>query len=81
MHTFNLSPQSEDTFIYQKATQKNCIVVTIDDDFKKLVRTSEAGVIIAPPDLSVEQMEEELLKFIKGKSPENLRGKFTKIDH
>ena len=80
VHTLKLSPQAEDKDIYQKATQKNCCVVTIDEDFKKLVKPGKAGAIIAPPDLSVEQMETVLMKFISGKNPEDLIGKFEKIE-
>ena len=80
-YTLGLSREAEDAFIYQKATQEDCIVVTIDDDFKKLTKPNRAGVIIAPADLSVIEMEKSLLEFIKGKSPDDLRGKCQKISH
>jgi predicted nuclease of predicted toxin-antitoxin system len=79
VYTLNMPRTSEDKFIYQKATKANCIVVTIDDDFKKLAKPRHAGVIIVPPDLSVKQLEESILKFIKGKNPDNYIGKSTKI--
>lgn len=80
VYTLNLSRQAEDKFIYQKATQENCCVVTIDEDFKRLVKSRQAEAIIVPPDLSVEQMEAVLIKFISGRNPEDLVGKFKKIE-
>ncbi len=71
---------SEDEFIYQKATQENCLVVTIDEDFKKLRKQKQAGVIIVPSDLSVRQIEEALLWFVKDKNPNDYIGKVTRIE-
>lgn len=78
VYTLHMSRQTEDKHIYQKATQENCCVVTIDGDFKKLVKPKGAGVIMIPPDLSVKQIEEMLLKFISKKSPEDIKGKVEK---
>lgn len=80
VHTLKLSAQAEDKDIYQKATQNNCCVVTIDEDFKKLVKPKKAGVILVPADLSVIQMEAVLVKFISGKNPEDFIGKWEKIE-
>ncbi len=78
-HTLRLSPTTEDKDIYQKATEEKRHVVTIDDDFKKLVKPKKAGVIIIPSELSNEDIEKELLKFISGKNPEDSYGKVVKI--
>lgn len=79
VYTFDLSRQTEDKYIYQKATQENCCVVTIDNDFKNLVKPKSAGVIMIPPDLSVRQIEKIILKFISINTPESIVGKVIKL--
>ena len=79
VYTLNMSRKAEDAFIYQKATQENCCVVSIDNDFKKLVKPKQAGAIIVPADLSVKQLETILIKFISGKNPDDFLGKAIKI--
>ena len=79
-HTYNMSPTTEDKDIYQKASEEKRIVITIDEDFKKLVKPNRSGVIIVPPDLSLDQMDDILVKFITNRNPEDIIGKCLKID-
>ena len=79
VYTLNMSRKAEDEFIYQKATQENCCVVSIDEDFKWLAKPKQAGAIIVPADLSVKQLETILIKFISGKNPDDFLGKAVKI--
>lgn len=78
-HTYRLSPTTEDKDIYQLATQEKRFVITMDRDFKRLVKPGSAGVIFIPPYLSTEQIDEALVKFISGKTPDVLLGKSVRI--
>lgn len=74
-----LPPTAEDKDIYQKATEENCLVLTINyDDFKKLVRTNQAGVIGISSQLFNVQIDDIVTEFISGKAPEDYIGKAKK---
>lgn len=77
-HTFNLSPTTEDKDIYQLATQERRLIITIDDDFKNLVRPGKAGVIFISPYLSNSDIDKSIYKFIRDKNPDDFWGKITK---
>lgn len=79
-HTYNMSPTTEDKDIYQKACEEKRIVVSIDEDFKRLVKPGQAGAILIPADLSAQQMDSVLTEFILGKSPTDFIGKAEKIN-
>ncbi len=75
-----LPPTAEDKDIYQKAIEKNCIVLTINfDDFRKLVKSNTAGVIGIPSQQTNDEIDELVTEFIAGKDPNDFLGKATKI--
>jgi len=78
-HTYGLSPTTEDKDIYQLATKEKRFVITIDEDFKRLVKPMKAGIIFIGPHLSNDQMDNAILEFITGKNPDDFWGKATKI--
>jgi predicted nuclease of predicted toxin-antitoxin system len=78
-HDYNLSRQAEDKDIYQLATMENRFVVTIDNDFTRLVKPNQAGIILINAYLSNEEIDKALCNFISGKNPDDFKGKSTKI--
>ncbi|MDO8639126.1 MAG: DUF5615 family PIN-like protein [Candidatus Daviesbacteria bacterium] len=75
-----LSPQVEDEEIYQKATNEKRIVLTINfKDFKKLAKEGKAGVFGVESQLSNEDIDKKVCKFISGKNPQDFIGKATKV--
>lgn len=78
-HDFNLAPNTEDEEIYKLATQQGLFVVTLDLDFKKLVRLKSAGVFILSSGLSNEEIDDKLVNFISGKNLRDYKGKATRI--
>lgn len=79
VYTLNLSRQVDDKYIYQKATERNCCVVTIDKGFKFQLKNKGSGIILVPADLSTRQLENSLLWFIKGNNMDNCMGIITRI--
>jgi len=79
VHNYNLSPQIDDEEIYNLAVKENRFVVTIDNDFKRLVKRNKSGVIIIPAELSNEGIDKILTKFISEKDPKDYMGKVTKV--
>lgn len=79
-HDYNLAPNTEDEEIYKLATQKGLFVVTLDLDFKKLVRLKSAGVFILSSGLSNEEIDKKLSNFISGNNPKDFLGKAIKIN-
>lgn len=80
VHDCGLSPQAEDTEIYQKAVNENRFVLTINfKDFKKLVRKEKPGVFGIESQLSNDQVDKKVWEFITGKNPEEYKGKAIKI--
>lgn len=78
-HDFNLAPETEDEAIYQLASQKNMIIITLDLGFKKLTQQKGAGVFMLSSGLSNEDIDTQLSNFISGKNPDDYKGKATKI--
>lgn len=78
-HTYNLSPTTEDKDIYQLATTEKRLVVTLDQDFRKLVKRGKAGIIFVSPYSSNEQIDRDLSEFIQNKNPDDFVGKAVKI--
>jgi hypothetical protein len=75
-----LSPQVEDKEIYQKAIQEDRFVLTVNlKDFKKLVQPGKPGIIGIESQLTNEQIDKLVTKFISGKNPEDFLGKALKI--
>ena len=78
-HDFNLPATTEDKEIYQFATQKSRFVLTLDHDFKKLVRRNATGVFMLRSGLSNEEIDTALSKLISNKNPKDYKGKATKV--
>ena len=74
-----MSPTTEDKDIYQLATEKNRFVITIDEDFKRLVKPKQAGIILINPYLSNDQIDNVITEFISGKNPNDFFGKVIKV--
>ncbi|PIR80004.1 MAG: hypothetical protein COU25_02545 [Candidatus Levybacteria bacterium CG10_big_fil_rev_8_21_14_0_10_35_13] len=80
VHSLGLSRQAEDSHIYQKAIEANCFVLTVNfRDFKKFIRQGKPGVIGIDSQLSNEEIDLTVSKFVSGKNPDGLWGKATKI--
>lgn len=80
VYGLKLSQQAEDKEIYQKAVQGNRFVLTINfKDFKKLVKTNGPGIIGIESQLSNEEIDRIVTKFISGKNPANYIGKAIKV--
>lgn len=79
VHTYNLSPRSSDQDIYNLGNKEKRLIVTIDNDFKQLVKKNKSGAIIIEAELSNKEIDELLTEFISGKNPENYKGKITKL--
>lgn len=78
-HTYNLSPQTEDTQIYQVATQGDRIIVTQDGDFRALVKPTGAGVFTIPSYVTNEEIDSLLTEYISGKDPKDFCGKISSL--
>lgn len=80
VHDLGLSRQAEDEDIYQKAIETNCFVLTINfKHFKKFVINGKPGVIGINSQLSNNEIDLIVAKFISGKNPDDFWGKATKI--
>ena len=80
VHDFGLSPQSSDEEIYQHAVQTNRLVLTINyKDFKKLVHSGKPGIIAIESQLTNEQIDNLVTKFVSGKNPADFLGRAIKI--
>lgn len=80
VYDFGLSRQAEDEDIYQKAYENNCFVLTINfNDFKKLVKENGPGVFGVESQLTTAKMDSIVAEFLKGKNPEDYKGKAIKI--
>ncbi|MEK7521889.1 MAG: DUF5615 family PIN-like protein [Patescibacteria group bacterium] len=80
-HTFNLSRQAEDKHIYQIAFETDRIVITMDEDFNRIVRNQRAGVFLLPSGLSNTKIDALITKFIRGKNPTDFSGKVTRLKY
>jgi predicted nuclease of predicted toxin-antitoxin system len=78
-HNYNLPRQAEDKDIYQLATKEDRFVVTIDNDFTKLVKPKQAGIILINAYLSNDEIDKTICNFISGKNPDDFKGIATKI--
>lgn len=74
-----MSPTTEDKDIYQVATKEKRFVITIDEDFKRLVKPMQAGIIFINPYLSNDQIDNSIADFISSKNPDDFWGKAIKI--
>lgn len=80
VHDLGLSPQAEDEEIYQKAIKENRFVLTINfKDFQKLVKKGRPGVLGIESQLSNQEIDKKISKFISGKNSEDFIGKAIKI--
>ena len=80
MHDCGLPLQAEDEEIYQKATDENRIVLTINfKDFKKLVKKNGPGIIGIESQLSNQSIDKLVSDFLSDKDPDDYRGKAIKI--
>ncbi len=79
MFDFNLPPQCSDEEIYELAIKGDRFVITINyRDFQKLVQKGKPGVIAVPSELSNEEIDGLLYRFVQGKNPDDYLGKATK---
>lgn len=80
VHDFKLSPQAEDQEIYQRAIQDNRFVLTINfNDFRKLTKENRPGIIGIESQLSNQEIDQKVSKFLSDKNPDDYKGKATKI--
>ncbi len=80
VYDLNLSTQAEDEEIYQKATEENRLVLTINfKDFKKLIKKNRTGIFGIESQLSNEKIDSKVTNFISGKNPDEFWGKATKV--
>lgn len=80
VHDLGLSIQAEDKEIYQKATEEDRFVLTINfKDFKKLVKEGKSGILGIESQLSNQEIDKKVTAFISGKDPKDYSGKATKI--
>lgn len=80
VYDFGLSRQAEDEAIYQKASEEDCFVLTINfDDFKKLVKKNKSGVFGIESQLTTATMDSTVAAFLSGKDPDDYRGKAIKL--
>lgn len=81
VHDCKLFPQAEDEEIYQKAVIKDRFVLTINfKDFKKLVKIGKPGIIGIESQLSNDEIDKIVTKFLSDKDPKDFIGKATRID-
>lgn len=78
-HDYSLSRQAEDKDIYQLATKERRLVITIDNDFTRLVKSKQAGILLINPYLSNKEIDRTLSDFISGKNPDDCLGKTIKV--
>ena len=75
-----LPPQTEDEEIYKKAVAKDRFVLTINfNDFKKLVQPGKPGIIGIESQLTNEEIDIKVTKFLSGKNPDDYLGKAIRI--
>lgn len=80
VYDFGLSRQAPDEDIYQKAKENDCFVLTVNfDDFKKLIKEKGPGVFGIESQLTTADMDVIVTQFIRGKNPNDYKGKATKI--
>jgi hypothetical protein len=80
VYDFQLSRQAEDKYIYQKAYENNCFVLTINfKDFKKLVRKDGPGILGIESQMTTVKIDEVVTKFVSGKDPDDFLGKAVKV--
>lgn len=76
-----LPRQCEDQEIYQKATEDNRFVVTINfDDFKKFIKPDKPGIIGIPSQLTNADIDALLAKFVSLNTVKDYIGKAIKIN-
>ncbi len=80
VHDLGLSPQAEDNEIYQQAVLEDRFVLTINfKDFKRLVKKKKVGIFGIESELSNEEIDKSVSRFLSGKDPKDFMGKATKI--
>ena len=80
VHDLGLSAQAVDEDIYQKAIENKCFVLTINfKDFRRFVKHGKPGVIGINSQLSNENIDKLVVKFISGKNPDDFLGKAIRI--
>lgn len=80
VHDYGFSTQAEDKHIYQKATEEDRFIVTINyDDFNALVKKGKPGIIGLPSQLTNDEIDQILSKFISKNKAEDCYGKAIKI--
>jgi len=80
-HTYGLPRQAEDGDIYILGCREDRLIVSADNDFKKYVKKGGTGVLVIRSHLSNEQIDDLLLNFVKGRDPENCKGKVNKLGY
>lgn len=79
-YDLGLSRQAEDKEIYNVAVREDRFVLTINyKDFKKLARKGKPGVIAIESQLSNEEIDKLVTKFVSGKNPDEFLGQTIKV--
>ncbi len=77
---YNLPPQCSDEEIYQLAVKEDRFVVTINyQDFRKLVKKGKPGIISIPSELSNQEIDQLLCRFLLMKNPGDYVGSAIKV--
>ncbi len=80
VYDLGLSPQAEDGDIYQKAVEENRFVLTINfKDFRKLVKKEKTGIFGIESQLTNQEIDNKVSRFLSNKDPQDFKGKATKI--
>lgn len=80
VHTYGVSVQGSDKEIYHKAVLEDRFVLTINfKDFKKLVEKNKLGIFGLESQLTNEQIDKLVTKFLSSKDPGDYIGKATRI--
>jgi len=80
VHDLGLSYRAEDKDVYEIAIKSNRFVLTINfKHFKKLVRNGKPGIIGIESQLSNDEIDRKVTRFLSGKDPDDFLGKAIKI--
>lgn len=75
-----LPPQASDEEIYQKAVEEERFVLTINfKDFRKLVRKGKSGIFGIESQLTNQEIDKKVARFLVNKVPNDFIGKAIKI--
>ena len=80
VHDYGFSPQTSDEDIYQLAIKTGRFVLTINfQDFKKLIKKNQPGIIGIESQLTNEEIDPYVIKFLSNKDPQDYLGKALRL--